>query len=317
MGLFISQKVKRNTSPMRRSPLDRRREIMDFLAGFTVETTPGSAAKTPDFREQLRPGTTVYIAYLPGSDFKDTIKVAYRLRSEGFNPVPHICARSTPSKAVLDESLRRLTQDAGVTRVLAIAGAVPAPLGEFHDTMQMLDTGLFDKHGIQSIGVAGHPEGSPDMSDAAIRQALHWKNDFSERTDADIYIVTQFCFDVAPIIEWDKRLRMEGNRLPIHIGIPGPATIKTLMGYAKACGIGPSMRLISRQARNVAKLLAVSAPDKLVAALAAYKATHPDCGIAAAHIFSLGGLKKSADWSYAVVDGRFSLSSDATEFTVN
>lgn len=317
MGLLISKKVERSATPTRRSPRDRRQEIMDFLAGFTIETTPGSAAQTPDFREQLRPGTTVYIAYLPGSDFEDTIKVACRLRSEGFNPVPHICARSMPSKALLDENLRRLAQDAGVTRVLAIAGVVPAPLGEFRDTMQMLGTGLFDKHGIQSIGVAGHPEGSPDMSDAAIRQALRWKNDFSERTDADIYIVTQFCFEAAPIIEWDKRLHMEGNRLPIHVGIPGLATIKTLMGYAKACGIGPSMRLIGRRARNVAKLLAVSAPDKLVAALAAYKATHPDCGIAAAHIFSLGGLKKSADWSYAVVDGRFSLSSDATEFTVN
>jgi methylenetetrahydrofolate reductase (NADPH) len=183
--------------------------------------------------------------------------------------------------------------------------------------MQMLGTGLFDKHGIQSIGVAGHPEGSPDMSDAAITQALRWKNDFAERTDADIYIVTQFCFEAAPIIEWDKRLRMEGNRLPIHIGIPGLATIKTLMGHAKACGIGPSMRFLSRQAISVAKLLVVSAPDKLVAALAAYKATDPDCGIAAAHMFPLGGLKKSADWSYAVVDGRFSLSSDATGFTVS
>lgn len=290
---------------------------MDFLAGFTIETTPGSAAKTPAFREHLRPGTTVYITFLSGSDFEDTIKVACRLRSEGFNPVPHICARSTLSKAVLDENLRRLVQDAGVTRVLAISGAVSAPLGEFQDTMQMLGTGLFDKHGIQHIGVAGHPEGSPDISDAAITQALRWKNDFAERTDADIYIVTQFCFEAEPIIEWDKRLRMEGNRLPIHIGIPGLATIKTLMGHAKACGIGPSMRFLSRQAMNVAKLLVVSAPDKLVAALAAYKATEPDCGIAAVHMFPLGGLKKSADWSYAVVDGRFSLSSDATEFKVN
>jgi methylenetetrahydrofolate reductase (NADPH) len=155
------------------------------------------------------------------------------------------------------------------------------------------------------------------MSDRAIRQALRWKNDFAERTDADIYIVTQFCFEADPIIEWDKRLRMEGNRLPIHIGIPGLATIKTLMGYAKACGIGPSMRFISRQAMNVAKLLVVSTPNKLVAALAAYKATDPDCGIVAAHMLPLGGLKKSADWSYAVVNGRFSLSSDATEFKVN
>src|SRR5947207_890592 len=111
--------------------------------------------------------------------------------------------------------------------------------------MQVLATGLLDRYGIRKIGVAGHPEGSPDITDEAIAQALRWKNDFAERTDADIYLVTQFCFEADPIIRWDKRIRAEGNRLPIHVGIPGLATLKTLMAHAKACGIGPSMRFIT------------------------------------------------------------------------
>ncbi len=295
---------------------DRKQQIMAFMSGFTAETTPGAAAKIADYRAHLRPGTTVYITFLPGSDFDDTLAVAARLRNEGFNPVPHLAARSVPGKAFLAEKLARLTQEVGVRQVLCIGGAVDRPLGEFSDTMQMLDTGLFDRFGITHIGVAGHPEGSPDISDAAIRQALAWKNAFAERTDASLYLVTQFCFEAAPVIAWDQRLQAEGNRLPIHIGLPGLASLKALIGHAKACGVGPSMRFLTRQARNVAKLMTVSAPDRQVAELAAYAANDPRCGITGAHMYPLGGLKRSSRWSYAVVDGHFQVHDDGRGFDV-
>lgn len=280
------------------------------MEGFSLETTPGSAAKIHDFRDHMRPGTTVYITFLPGSDLNDTIAVAKRLRHEGFNPVPHLAARSVTSKPVLEASLKQLVEEAGVNQVLLIGGAVPTPLGEFSDSMQLLATGLFDRFGIAKIGVAGHPEGSPDIPDEAMKQALRWKNEFAKRTGAKMYIVTQFCFEAAPIIKWDERIQAEGNQLPIHIGIPGLATAKTLMAHAKACGIGPSMRFISRQAMNVAKLLTVSAPDKLVADLARYRASNPSSGIKGVHMYPLGGLKKSAEWAYAVADGRFAFNPD-------
>ena len=155
-----------------------RQNVIDFLADFTAETTPFSAAKVDDFREILRPATTVFITFLPGSDFEDTIAIATRLKKEGLNPVPHLAARSIPDAAFLDEGLRRLRGEADIDEVLTIAGAVDQPLGAFSDSMQVLETGLLDKHGIKKVGVAGHPEGSPDMSDEAIASALKWKNDF-------------------------------------------------------------------------------------------------------------------------------------------
>jgi methylenetetrahydrofolate reductase (NADPH) len=305
-GVMISEELKHAVADVR----DRRAEISAFMSGFTIETTPGSAAKIPDFREHLRPDTDVYITFLPGSDFESTIAVATRLRGEGFNPIPHFAARSIPNLAFVEDALARLTGEAGVNHVLTIGGGVNQPVGDFSDTMQLLGTGVFDRHGIRTIGVAGHPEGSPDITDEGIRDALKWKNDFAQRTGADMYVTTQFCFEPAPIIAWDRRLQAEGNRLPIHIGIPGLATIKTLMAHATACGIGPSMRFISRQAMNVAKLLAVSAPDSLVMALSEYKATDPKCGITGVHVYPLGGLPKSAHWSYAVADGRITLKYD-------
>lgn len=295
---------------------DVTQEIRRFMAGFTLETTPGSAAKITSFRDHVRPDTPVYITFLPGSNFDDTVAVAKRLRSEGLEPIPHFAARSVPSRTFLDDGLARLSGEAGVTRVLVIGGAVPQPMGEFSDSMQLLDTGLFDRHGIRSIGLAGHPEGSPDIGDEGIRRALRWKNDFAKRTDAKLYLVTQFCFEADPIIRWDQGLQAEGNRLPIYIGVPGLATIKTLLAHSKACGIGASMSFLTKQAMNVAKLLTVSAPDRLVTDLAAYKARDPKCGIAGVHMYPLGGLKKTADWAYAVADGRFELNRLQTGFDI-
>ena len=289
--------------------------IASFLDGFTVETTPASAAKVTDFRELLRPGTTVYITFLPGSDYNDTIAVAKRLRDEGFEPAPHIAARSLTGQDMLDDYVARVCGEAGVDHVLVIAGAVDQPVGPFSDSMQVLDTGVLDRHGVRRIGVAGHPEGSPDMSDQAIADALKWKNGFAERTDADVHILTQFCFEAPPIIAWDKRLNAEGNRLPIRIGLPGLAKVKTLLNYAIACGIGNSIQFIKKRAANVTKLLRTQAPDTLLRDLSAYAASDPACGIDGVHMYPLGGLAKTTAWSYAVVDGEFKLKGDG--FNVN
>ena len=297
--------------------MDLHQCISDVMRGFTTEVTPGSAAKIERFSDHLRPGTTVYVTFLPGSDFADTVRVATRLRDEGFEPVPHIAARSMPDRAFLEENLKRLRDEAGVDHVLVIAGGVDRPVGEFTDSMQILETGLLDKYGIGRIGIAGHPEGSPDIPDAAVRDALKWKNDFADRTGADLYIATQFCFEAAPIIAWDQRIQAEGNRLPVNIGIPGLATIKTLLNHAKACGVGNSMRFLTKQARNVTRLMSVSAPDQLVTGLARYMADDPGCGIRGVHMYPLGGLRKSALWTYAVIDGRFRLNADESGFKVD
>lgn len=296
---------------------DRKQQIMAFMAGFSAETTPGAAAKIADYGAHLRPGSTVYITFLPGSDFEDTVRVAARLAREGFKPVPHIAARSIPDRAWLDRQLARLTQELGVREVLAVGGGVSQPVGAFDDTMQMLATGLFDRHGITRIGLAGHPEGSPDISDAAIRAALTWKNEFARRSDAQCYLITQFCFQAAPVIAWSRRINAQGNHLPVYVGLPGLASIKTLIGHAKACGVGPSMRFLTRQARNLANLMRVSAPDRQVCELAAHAAADPHSGIAGVHLFPLGGLTRTARWGHAVVDGEFELHPDARGFDVS
>lgn len=282
-------------------------QIIDFMSTTTLEVTPGGAAKIDDFREVLRPNQIVYVTFLPGSDFRDTVTTVKKLKDQGMRPVPHFAARSIPTKAFFEENLKMLTAETGVEEALLIGGGVDNPVGEFTESMQILRLGLFEKYGIRSLGVAGHPEGSPDIPAAEVVRAMLDKNEYARQSPMHLYIATQFCFEAEPLIAWDRKIRSEGNELPIHIGIPGLATIKTLMKHAQACGIGNSMRFIAKQARNVAKLMTVSEPDKLVRDLAVYKATDPTCGIVQSHLYPLGGLKKSAAWLYAVQDGKFEL----------
>lgn len=291
-------------------------QIINFMSECSLEVTPGGAKKIDDFRDLLRPGATVFVTFLPGSDFNDTIATVKRLFDEGMNPVPHFAARSIPSQQFLEEGLKALQDQARVDECLLIGGGVDNPVGDFSSTMEVLRTDLFQKYGINKIGVAGHPEGSPDIPDEDIKTAIREKNEFAKSNGLDMYITTQFCFEAEPIIEWDKKIQAEGNELPIHIGIPGLATIKTLMMHAKACGIGASMRVLTRQAANIAKLMTTKMPDKLCRDLAAYSANDPDCGITQCHLYPLGGMRKSAAWLYAVQDGEFELN-DKGGFDLN
>ncbi len=292
-------------------------EIKNLLKDFTAETTPFSADKINSFREILRPKTKIYVTFLPESDFKDTIRICHRLKNEGFIPIPHIAARSIKDLNFLDNAVNCLTNEIGIDEVLCIAGAVKEPIGDFSNSMELLETGVFDKYKIKKIGIAGHPEGCPDISDNAIQTALNWKNKFHLRTNANLYIITQFCFESEPIVAWDKKIRELGNVLPIRLGVPGVASLKTLLSYANACGIGQSINFLKKQTINVSKLLTTSTPDKLITSIARYKSENPSCGIDGIHLYPLGGIQQSLNWAYKVVDGDFFMRKKENGFKVN
>lgn len=294
----------------------QRKLIAGFCSNFSIEVTPKSLQKYSDLSPIIRKGTIVYITCIPGTDFEETIQAAERLRNDGYEPVPHIAVRGFLDASCVELALARLKDRANVKQIMLIAGGLSKPEGNLKDTMQYLETGQIDRWGIKHVGIAGHPEGSPDIKPEDIRHALQWKNEFARRSDASFHIVTQFCFEAEPIIAWDKTIQGEGNRLPIHIGIPGPASIRTLLNYAKTCGIGASSRFLVKQASSVSKLLTRSAPDRLVRDLANYRANDPKCGISQMHMFPLGGIEASASWAYAVAEGRFDVNA-AGGFSIN
>jgi methylenetetrahydrofolate reductase (NADPH) len=185
-----------------------------------------------------------------------------------------------------------------VQQGLLLAGGVASPVGDYATSMQLLESGAFD--GFERLNVAGHPEGNkdidPDGSDRMVMEAARWKSAFAERTDAKMAMATQFCFEAAPVIAWVDRLAAEGVKLPVHIGVAGPAKLQTLIKFAIACGVGPSLRVLQKRAMDVTKLLLPYEPTEVVAELAAHKAKNPGFGIEQVHFFPLGGIKTNAQW---------------------
>ena len=281
--------------------------IQSAASNWSIEVTPTGATKIESFRDCLDPGTTVNVTFLPGTDPADTIAVCERLHNDGMRPVPHLAARSLRDADQLDELLSAYTARCGVEEVLCIGGGVDNPVGGFDATMQVLQTGLIQKHGIRHIGVAGHPEGSPDISNDEIAEALDAKNALAKAEGLNLYIETQFCFEADIVLEWEKRVRAAGNALPIRIGIPGPATIKTLFRFAQISGIGPSMRFISKQAKNVAKLMTVQSPHLLLTGLAEGMAADKECLIRHFHYYPFGGFARTATYAGAIANGRIEM----------
>lgn len=291
----------------------RRQQIIDLMADFSIEVTPAAVAKHGV--EGLLPAATrVAIAYVPGEDWRNLVTAACRLRAADLTPVPHFPARSIPSEAALDAFLRQLSDQAGVDQVLVIGGGLDQPLGPFSSTLALLETGLFERHGVRTIGVAGHPEGDPAIGSPGVPTSLAQKLAYASRTSAALRLVTQFAFDAAPVLAWERAIRDHG--LPIHVGVPGPATLKTLLSYARLCGIGNSIRVLTRQGGNLLRLARISHPDALITSLAGARAD-PACRIERLHVYPFGGLVRTARWLAAVQAGAFTLHEDGLGFTVD
>lgn len=270
-----------------------------FLDGYSIEVMPRTAEKVEDFRDLLPKGTRVYIAHIDGTPIEEMVATAKRIAAEGFPVMPHFPARIIKDKATLADWIARYRGEADVKQALLLGGGVATPHGDFHCSMQLMETGLFD--GFERLHVAGHPEGNrdidPDGSDRNVMEALRWKQEFSKRSDAKMAMATQFCFAAKPVIKWVERLQAEGIDLPVHIGVAGPAKLQTLIKFAIACGVGPSLKVLQKRAMDVTKLLLPYEPAEVVSELAAHKAANPAFGIESVHFFPLGGIKTNATWA--------------------
>ncbi|MFC3117838.1 methylenetetrahydrofolate reductase [Jhaorihella thermophila] len=288
---------KRETS--RETPVNGQLEA--FLKGYSIEVMPRTAAKVENFRDLLPEGTRVYIAHIEGTPIEDMVATARRLADEGYRVMPHFPARIIKDAATLADWIARYQGEAGVDQALLLAGGVAKPVGDFHSSMQLVETGLFDKAGFKRLHFAGHPEGNkdidPDGSTRNVDAALRWKQNFAEQTDAQVALATQFAFDAKPIIKWADSLREAGITIPVHIGIAGPAKLQTLIKFAIACGVGPSLKVLQKRAMDVSKLMLPYEPTEVLTELAAHKAANPDFNIEKVHFFPLGGIKANAQWA--------------------
>ena len=263
------------------------------MQNWSIEVTPSSNKKINDFREVLPVGTTVNVTEIPGSDLERILSTVHQLASQEMNAVPHIAARGIESLAALDGLITRY-REAHVTEVLLIAGGYKQPIGDFASSIDVLETGLLENLGIKKVGVAGHPEGSPDISKAELAHALKRKNAIAQESGLDMYLETQFCFDAQAILDWEEQIREAGNRLPIRVGLAGPARLKTLIHFAVISGVGPSLQFLKKQARNVTKLLTVQDPYELIETLAPHIDPQSPSALQSIHLYPFGDFSQTA-----------------------
>jgi methylenetetrahydrofolate reductase (NADPH) len=270
-----------------------------FLRHQSIEITPKQIEKLPLLKDRLPAGCRVFVALIDAADLAGQIDATRQLAASGFVAVPHVPARFVRDEADLRSRIKALAE-AGSSTMLVLGGGAPEPLGRYDAAIQLLETGVFEANGVTSIGLAGHPEGNPDITkvhgEGVLLDALVRKQAYIKAHGLQGFIATQFLFEAEPVADWARALRGAGIDLPIHVGIPGPATIKTLVKYAAMCGVGNSARFIRKQALNLTKLLTVNTPDEFVADLAQLHATRPELGIAGPHLYPFGGFDKLFDW---------------------
>jgi methylenetetrahydrofolate reductase (NADPH) len=158
----------------------------------------------------------------------------------------------------------------------------------------LIATGAFERAGITAIGVGGHPDGHPNMTEAECWAVLDAKvANITARGMAPL-IVTQFGFDADSFLVWLEKLRARGIDAPVRIGVPGPAGIKRLLSFAARCGVGASASVMKKYGISLGNLIGSAGPDKLVDAFA--RGLGPQHGRVRLHFYPFGGLKKTVEW---------------------
>lgn len=264
----------------------------------------------------VAPGGHVSITWLPRDTDEDRIAAARALYDSGLEPVPHIAARMIADEAHLRRLIGRLCDEAGVSQLLVIGGDAKQPLGPYGSAADLIASPAFPHPLLRRIAVGGYPEGHPAIGGEALAGALDAKIAAIAALGLTPEVITQLCFDSGPILGWLRGFRARHRGVPVRIGIAGPASIRTLLRFARICGVGTSAKALVSRGASIARLLTEAAPDPLLRDLA----ESPDLdalGPVGLHLFPFGGFERTARWIGAVADGRFRLRQSDSGFQVD
>jgi methylenetetrahydrofolate reductase (NADPH) len=280
--------------------------IAAFMRGASLEATRPTARDVDALKAAVPSGTHVYLSAVPTRPQEDVVGQAALVRAAGLEPVPHLAVRNFASADALGSFLDRLNGEAGVRRLLVIAGDRAEPAGPFYGALEAIDSGLISRRGIVEIGISGYPDGHPRIAPHELDRLLAAKLEAAQQTGLSVQIVTQFCLDAAPLIAWLKKLRDHGIDHPVRVGLAGPTSLTTLMRYARRCGVRASTQGLARNAGLIKHLLGASAPDGIVRALIEAN-RDGELGDVAPHLFSFGGIGATARWAAATAAGKITL----------
>ncbi|CAK7279770.1 methylenetetrahydrofolate reductase [Streptomyces sp. RM1] len=266
-----------------------------LLDDFSLEMTGKDVPALEEARDSIPRGTRINVTFLAGEDHAARLAAARAVRRCGFVPVPHISARRLPSRAALEEFLAGLAADGTADNVFVVGGDPVRPEGPYEDALAVIRTGLLERYGVRHIGISGYPEGHPAITGPALWSAL---TDKAAAIGAGPFtgdVITQFGFDAQPVLDWLANVRARGVDLPVRIGVPGPAGVRRLLGYATRFGISTSASVARKYGFSLTNLMGTTGPDRFLRALSDRydPARH---GTVKVHFYTFGGLRTTAEW---------------------
>lgn len=259
-----------------------------------MELTWHDTARLAGCRATLPPRTRVFVSFVPGQTWSQTLDACIEVRRAGFDPVPHIPARELASEGALENIASQLRLRPAVRQVLVIAGDRVTAAGPFASSLDALRSGALQRNGIIDIAVAAHPEGHPRIGEAELRRAERDKAELARTEGFRLTYVTQFFFEAEPFVAWVRQMRAAGIDVPLVAGIAGPASLATLAKFALRCGVGASVRALGGQPSRMMKLAGDRDPAPLLEAVA--RASLEGLGPLGVHLYSFGGLERTCGW---------------------
>ncbi|HEX6579333.1 MAG TPA: methylenetetrahydrofolate reductase [Actinomycetota bacterium] len=236
----------------------------------------------------LPAGAATTVTASPSHGIEATIELCEGLRARGHDTTPHLAAHMFLDRAHVGDVLDRC-RAAGIRSAFVVGGDAK-DRGEIHDGLALIRLMEEVGHPFTSIGVPGYPEGHPSIPDYVLTTSLRDKQAHAS------YVTTQMSFDPEAISAWIARVRIEGVTMPVHLGVPGAATMRKLTTVGARIGVMGSVRYLRKHRRLLGHVVKRSfGPDALLAALApALADTTAD--IRALHLFTFNQVEETVAW---------------------
>ena len=276
--------------------------IVSLIQGFTIELNPKVRFKINSI--PLDSKNHIYITYLPDASENDILETVEFVSSQKLIPIVHLPARTMKDLDHVRDFLKEVRERTDSSKILVIGGGGDQK-GSVTSSLDILDSDLLAEFGFHHIGIAGHPEGSPDISQDTINEFLNKKFELSKTSNLDLELVTQFFFNAQPFIEWCEKLKKENINLPVRVGFPGPASFKTLLNFGLMSGVGNSLNFLKKNSSKVSDLLTKTSNDEMLLELSNYASKLSP--LKSFHCFPFGGFEKTCMWLNEVQSGSFSL----------
>ena len=268
----------------------------DILDGFSLEMTGKDVPSLQQAAHAIPPGTRINVTYLGNENREMRVEAAKEVLELGFVPVPHISARRLTSETDLRDFLDALAQADASDHVFVVGGDPATPEGPYPDSLSVIRTGLLQEYGVSEVGIAGYPEGHPDISTGTLWEHMSAKSASLEDQRLGQVVLTQFAFDAERVVAWVDEVRDHGIEADIRIGTPGPAGIKRLLGYARRFGVGTSAGIAKKYGFSLTNLLGTAGPDRFLTDLSSYESITSATSGVKTHFYTFGGLGATAEW---------------------